>query len=369
MVCLPSTHVQTTNTYCIAGKCLAVALSNGHVDIVSGESGKTIRHGGDDPFSNDSAESKTNRGAITCLGWGTVLTKDTTNSIKTPKPETNDSMSEEWLTRLFGRHGIQKRAKTLSTEDDLELQAQKASTHDLPRQLAFIDVESVLPRLSPIPARTTAGGRYEMFATQAALDDYFNSMQRKDRLAADVMFVGHSSGHNRVIVDDILEIKYNPPPVSDASSVDEDEREEGKLSLAPLSYASHPRSKQHALLRAEPEADVEDVNKGYRNLTLSLFDIPLMASGGSHLHLIVSRTAQLRDLCGYITYSIICAKSDWTTHTNLPSRFMENVNETLEEKDEGVLEHNLYHLAMTGNFSLTILEWLRDELAERVCCI
>lgn len=44
---------------------------------------------------------------------------------------------------------------------------------------------------------------------------------------------------------------------------------------------------------------------------------------------------------------------------------MENVNETLEEKGEGVLEDNLYHLAMTGNFTPTILEWLRDELAER----
>lgn len=253
----------------------------------------------------------------------------------------------------------------VSDEDDLEAQGQEALMKDLPRQLAFLDVESILPRLSPIPTRHTASGRYDMFATQAALDDYFDSMQRKDRLAADVMFVGHAGGRNRVTVDDILEIKYTPDfPGSDIEPMEEGE--ETPHSLVPLMYTSHRRSKHHAILRAERDDEVTDgPNQGFKNLHISLFDIPLMSSGGSHLHLIVSRTAQLRDLCGYISCSIVSAKSDWTTHTNLPSRFMENVNETLEEKGEGALEDNLYHLAMTGNFTPTMLEWLRDELAER----
>jgi anaphase-promoting complex subunit 4 len=37
---------------------LAVALNTGFVDIVSGETGKIIRHGGDDPFSIDAANQK-----------------------------------------------------------------------------------------------------------------------------------------------------------------------------------------------------------------------------------------------------------------------------------------------------------------------
>jgi anaphase-promoting complex subunit 4 len=344
---------------------LAVALNTGFVDIVSGETGKIIRHGGDDPFGIDAAnpKSKVDRDEITCLGWGTVLTRETIDSKKPSKPALDQSMINDLWTRL----GLDLSEESLvDDEDDTETQGQEALLKDLPRQLAFLDVESVLPRLSPIPTRHTASGRYDMFATQAALDDYFDSMQRKDRLAADVMFVGHSGGRNRVTVDDILEIKYTPDFPGEGIEWPMEEEDETPHSLIPLMYASHPRSKRHAILRAERDdgASEEDY-QGLKNLHISLFDIPLMSSGGSHLHLIISRTAQLRDLCGYISCSIVSAKSDWTTHTNLPSRFMENVNETLEEKGEGVLEDNLYHLAMTGNFSPTILEWLRDELAER----
>jgi anaphase-promoting complex subunit 4 len=349
----------------ITGKCLAVALNTGFVDIVSGETGKVIRHGGDDPFSIDAAnpKSKVDRGEITCLGWGTVLTRETIESRKPSKPALDQLM----INDLWSRLGLDTSEESLADdEDDLETQGQEALLKDLPRQLAFLDVESILPRLSPIPTRHTASGRYDMFATQAALDDYFDSMQRKDRLAADVMFVGHSSGRNRVTVDDILEIKYTPDFPGEGIEWPMEEEDETPHSLVPLMYASHPRSKHHAMLRAERDDEAsEGDDQGLKNLHISLFDIPLMSSGGSHLHLIISRTAQLRDLCGYISCSIVSAKSDWTTHTNLPSRFMENVNETLDEKGEGVLEDNLYHLAMTGSFTPTILEWLRDELAER----
>ncbi|KAG9696615.1 hypothetical protein KCU95_g4163, partial [Aureobasidium melanogenum] len=347
------------------GKCLAVALNTGFVDIVSGETGKIIRHGGDDPFTIDAAnpKSKVDRGEITCLGWGTVLTQDTIDWKKSSKPDLDESI----ISDLWSRLGLDPAEEPpASDEDDLEAQGQEALLKDLPRQLSFLDVESILPRLSPIPTRHTASGRYDMFATQAALDDYFDSMQRKDRLTADVMFVGHAGGRNRVTVDDILEIKYTPDFPGSGIKSPMEEGDETPHSLVPLMYTSHRRSKHHAILRAERDDEVMDgSNQGFKNLHISLFDIPLMSSGGSHLHLIVSRTAQLRDLCGYISCSIVSAKSDWTTHTNLPSRFMENVNETLEEKGEGALEDNLYHLAMTGNFTPTMLEWLRDELAER----
>ncbi|KAG9627665.1 hypothetical protein KCV04_g11363, partial [Aureobasidium melanogenum] len=347
------------------GKCLAVALNTGFVDIVSGETGKIIRHGGDDPFNIDAAnpKSKVDRGEITCLGWGTVLTRDTIDLKKPSKPAVDQSV----ISDLWSRLGLNPADEpSASDEDDLEFQGQEALLKDLPRQLSFLDVESILPRLSPIPTRHTASGRYDMFATQTALDDYFDSMQRKDRLTADVMFVGHSGGRNRVTVDDILEIEYKPDFPGSGIESPMEEGDEKPHSLVPLMYTSHRRSKNHALLRAERDDEATDgPNQGFKNLHISLFDIPLMSSGGSHLHLIVSRTAQLRDLCGYISCSIVSAKSDWTTHTNLPSRFMENVNETLEEKGEGALEDNLYHLAMTGNFTPTMLEWLRDELAER----
>ena len=56
----------------------------------------------------------------------------------------------------------------------------------------------------------------------------------------------------------------------------------------------------------------------------------------------------------------------WTHSQDLPSKFMRNVNESLEEKEEGTLVENLYHLAVTGHCPATLKEWLVDELAERV---
>lgn len=323
---------------------------------MSGETGKIVRHGGDDPFTIDASGSRPEPGVITCLGWGTTLT----GSIKIASPNTKKKSqsadladgqlsTEDWYDNLQGDSIRDLLSQEAPVHDS---QNRQGMLDDLPRQLALLDVEAVLPRLSPIPARANAGGRYDMFATQIALDDYFNSMSHKDRSAAEVMLIGHKDGLIRLVIDDILEVSL--PPRNDEEEKDY------------LLYAFHPQSPCHALLRGQTDRDETGDAKGSHGLSLGLFDIPLLSSGGSHLHLIVSRTAQIRDLCNYISYSIICAKSDWTTNINLPTRFMENVNETLDEKGEGTLEQNLYHLAMTGNFSPTILEWLRDELAERV---
>lgn len=342
------------------GKCLAVALSTGFVDIVSGETGKIVRHGGDDLFTNDASAMQRTPAAITCLGWGTTLTENSKPISKTSKntPQSDgrskgEPTTEDWYEEMQGDTTGGLLGDDAKARDP---QSRETMMDDLPRQLAFMDVESILPRLSFIPARASTGGRYDMFITQPALDDYFNSLQRKDRQTADIMLVGHEDGRVRLVVDDILEVGLPAEGTRKLS---------GPIK-AQLRYASHPQSPYHALLRADSDnSETDSEGNTYQNLSLNLLDIPLLSSGGSHLHLIVSRTAQIRDLCSYITYSILCAKADWTTHTNLPSRFMDNINETLEEKQEGTLEQNLFHLAMTGNFTPTILEWLRDELAER----
>lgn len=345
-------------------------MSDGNVDIVSGESGKILRHGGDTSFDTNASLTQKERGAITCLGWGSVrVDRSSADPGKTSqKPVLSDAKSEEnttedWYDGLETNRG----GETLGIDAAAtEMRDQMSSIKDLPQQLASIDVESFLPRLSPIPSLVDSGIQYEMFSTQAALDDYFNSMQRKDKSAVDTLVVGYSDGHTRVVIDDILDIEHKahdfPGPMPQPHK--------------PLLYASHPQSGHHALLCAtpafdtvkgeKPVPDAQNGNASYERLSVNIFDIPLMTSGGSHLHSIVSGTAKVRDLEAYIAYSIVCAKSTWTKHTNLPSRFIEMINETLGEKEEGDLENSLYHLAMTGNFTPTMLEWLRDDLAERV---
>ncbi|GAB7349829.1 hypothetical protein MBLNU459_g0535t1 [Dothideomycetes sp. NU459] len=342
------------------GRCLAIALDDGTVATVSGETGRIVRLGRDEPFGVAPSRSNPQQTdtTITCLGWGTKSTER--SRVQHPFSKSTTKTVEDWFDGLESTRSDDVFGFDATTD---ELRGQTDPLKDLPGQLASINVESVLPRLGPIAARTAGAKQDDLFTTQAAVDDYFQSMQRKDKLAADILVVGQSNGRTRIIIDDILETGYQAQgfPGSDDQP------------RVPLVYASHPLSAHHALLCGLP-MDLDNLTndpKGsalstsYKTLSLTMFDIPLLDSGGSHLHFIVSGTAQVKDLCTYITSAILFAKSEWTLHTTLPGRFMANINETLEEKGEGVIDWNLYRSVTTGHYSPTILEWLRDELAER----
>ncbi|KAF2622501.1 hypothetical protein BU25DRAFT_402517, partial [Macroventuria anomochaeta] len=88
-------------------------------------------------------------------------------------------------------------------------------------------------------------------------------------------------------------------------------------------------------------------------------------SAGIYLHLIASKTSQLQNLLLYITQCLQCIRTFFKHATDLPSKFMMNISETLEEKGQGDLTTNLFHLACTSACPPLIREWLVDELAEQ----
>jgi anaphase-promoting complex subunit 4 len=90
-----------------------------------------------------------------------------------------------------------------------------------------------------------------------------------------------------------------------------------------------------------------------------------LQDAGSHLHMIESKTAQLETLVQYVKECLLALNHHWAHAKELPSRFMENINETLAEKQEATLVQSLYHLAVTGDSPPTLKEWLVDILAER----
>jgi anaphase-promoting complex subunit 4 len=108
------------------GHFLAVACADSTVRIISAYSGKTAHH-----YQAHGGERSPK---VTCLGWGMNFTD-----------------SEAAKRQLYEAAG------QLSVEDLLSLDMQPSKTAallkaDLPRELALLDIESSLPRLSTLPS-------------------------------------------------------------------------------------------------------------------------------------------------------------------------------------------------------------------------
>ena len=126
-----------------------------------------------------------------------------------------------------------------------------------------------------------------------------------------------------------------------------------------LAYSSHPYSSTHGVLV------LDNVPKAKR-LSLVPLDLQLIPDTGKYLALIASKSTQLQNIFRYITETQTQMSLEFTSSQELPRRFMRNIEETLQEKNEGDLASAMYHLAATGSCYASVKEWLVDELGERV---
>lgn len=122
---------------------LAVAFSDSTVSLVSAQTGKAVHQ----IQYQDQLSTK-----ICCLGWGANLTDAKGTRLRL------DSLPDKVSLDDFFNRGTQ-------------VQDGQAPL-DLPAELAFLDIEAVLPKLSVLPARDkeyvpfpTFGGRLEVDST------------------------------------------------------------------------------------------------------------------------------------------------------------------------------------------------------------
>lgn len=112
------------------GHLLAVACADSTIRVISAYSGKTVHHY---PAYSPPGEPEPDL-KVTCLGWGVNFT--------------DSKVAQRQLHEAAGQ---------LSVEDLLSLDAQPSKAAallkaDLPRELALLDIESSLPRLSTLPS-------------------------------------------------------------------------------------------------------------------------------------------------------------------------------------------------------------------------
>lgn len=260
--------------------------------------------------------------SICCLGWAANFT-DVANVRESVSKFDNGSIIGEFIASL-------KRAETLQ------------HVSSLPVELAFIDVASTLPSLSVLPI---GGSRGDIFSSRVSLDTLFKPLSTDSATSLDVLIVGHEDGTiNLSISEDfsigILNLHDADPKLRDCR---------------PLFHCSHPMSTTHALL----------VSNGLEKLYVVPFDLRLISTAGRYLSLLASKVTELHNLLRYLHQVQEHISSEIRTSQDLPSKFIRNIDETLQEKSDCTWVQAAYHLVVTGHCYPEAKEWLVDELGER----
>ncbi|KAL4893762.1 anaphase-promoting complex, cyclosome, subunit 4-domain-containing protein [Aspergillus ambiguus] len=302
------------------GHLLAVACADNTVRIISSYSGKTVHH-----YHAYSPEDDSIPVNVTCLGWGVNFTDS--RAAQRHLQETSNQITLDDL---------------LSPDTDPSTAAALFKT-DLPRELALLDVENSLPKLSALPA---TGSEDDVFSSRASIDAIFHSASKSTSDAVDVLLVGADNGTVHLRIFDCFEIGSFPV----GSSV------RGAATCAIRRHASHPLSSTHALLASTPSA---------AGLSLLTLDLRFITRSGRYLALLAYKTTQLQNLLRYIGQVQKQIELEWKNTQELPMRYMRSVNEDLMEKCHCDFVTAAYHLVVTGDCFEPLREFLVDIVGER----
>ncbi|KAJ5088679.1 Anaphase-promoting complex subunit 4 [Penicillium angulare] len=320
------------------GRLLAVACGDNSLRIISAYSGKTVHHY---PVYQSQSEEVSNpeerpiSPKVTCLGWAVNFT--------------DGKSAQKHLHDSAGRISVQD----LLTPGIHPSKAAALLKADLPRELALMDMESSLPKLSILPA---TGAEDDLFSSRASIDAIFHSAKDSSD-SVDVLFVGFDDGSVHLRIFDCFEI--GSFPIGEMTGVVDSRRI--------LRHASHPVSSTHALISSSASASASESTSGSTDTPLSLvtLDLRFITKSGRYLSLLASKTTQLQNLLRYIESVQKQIELEWKNAQELPMRFLRSVNMDLQEKCDCDFVTAFYHLVATGHCFEPLKEFLVDIVGER----
>ncbi|GMF76409.1 unnamed protein product [Aspergillus oryzae] len=260
---------------------------------------------------------------VTCLGWGVNFT--------------DSQVAQQQLKEAAGQISVED----LLSSDVHPSKAAALLKADLPRELALLDIESSLPKLSTLPATGSD--------SRASIDAIFHSAGRNTNDAVDVLLVGFDDGTVHLRIFDCFEIGSFQVGSSVGPS----------SSCRILQHASHPLSSTHALLASSHNDDSPD------SLHLLTLDLRFITRSGRYLSLLAHKTTQLQNLLRYINQVQRQVELEWKNAQELPARYMRSINEDLQEKCHCDFVTAAYHLVVTGDCFEPMKEFLVDIVGER----
>jgi anaphase-promoting complex subunit 4 len=189
--------------------------------------------------------------------------------------------------------------------------------------------------------------REEVFSSRASLDALFRPFDPKDDDAVDVMVIGTKEGTIHLsIYDSFVVGSFSSPVII-----------EGLPSHLVL-HASHQEYSTHSLIMKSSDAE--------ESLYFVPMDLRFVSASSQYLSLLASRSTALQNLLRYIQQVQMLMISEWKSTQELPSRFLQSINETLKANGKLTIVQALYHSVATGHTFPAVREWLVDELTERV---
>lgn len=260
---------------------------------------------------------------ITCLAWAT-------NSTVMAGAKGADAGKTVWQQML--------------SEEKLELAKllkKDEATLDLPRDIALLDVEPSLPKISTLPSGSTVD---DIFSTRASLDSLFRPFDPRADEAVDVMVVGTSDGNIHLSIYDSFVVGSFPSPI----------RASRAASNVLVSHASHKAYSVHGLL-------LKSTSTLVRGLSFVPMDLRFITSSKDHLSLLASRSTALQNLLRYVNQVKDLMATEYNTSRDLPSKFIRNVDDAFTESGKGwSIVPALYHQVVTGHTLPEVKEWIGD---------
>ena len=179
----------------------------------------------------------------------------------------------------------------------------------------------------------------------------FHGPQKTKNQAVDILLIGFENGSLYLSIFDSFVIgtfdlsRFFPGPCTT------------------LLHSSFPKFSTHSLLHSvNGRGSSPDSLELYYNSV----DLRFISSSGDYLPLLAAKSTQLQNLLRYIAQTQSLMQHEWKASQDLPSKFMRNINETLEAQCHCNFEQATYHLVVTGNCYPPMKEWLTEELMERV---
>lgn len=232
---------------------------------------------------------------------------------------------------------------------------------DLPHALTFLEIDTSLPKISPLPVSGGTGDDMFVFSTTASLESMFPPLKLEDSDVVDVMVVGTRDGSIHLSIYDSFVIGSFQVPVSRGPSPASSQASMGGEYQLCL-HASHPEVSTHSLL-LRPRGD----NKS-TFVYLVPMDLIFVSYSPVNLSLLASKTTTLQKLLRYIKQTQIHIVNEWQSTRELPSRFLNFIQQDLGKMKSGPTDivQALYHTVLTGHVYQPVREWLVDSIGDRV---
>ena len=338
------------------GHILALALSNGTLSLIDSFSGKVAHHLRITPDKS-----------VSLPDWSSSQ-QSLQRAKATEKVKSSLSWSTHFVDSASTRTQLQNATTDVGLDDLLSLNADigkllKAKAN-LPRQLAQLDVETSLPKLSTLPA---TGADDDVFSTRNSVDTIFHpqssaaAQQKASGDTVDVLLARIQDCSLHIRIFDSFEIGDVDVSLS---------LPKGLKGRSIIQHASHPFASTHYFV-VEAESNGHAIasgapTNGEASLHLLGLDLRFITQSSYNLPLLASKATQLQNLLRYILQIQSQLSQEVRTAFDLPSRFLRNVNESLAEQDNtSSFTTAAYHLMVTGIIDPRLKEWLVDEVGER----